>query len=182
METVKKKLEELANLRVRTQEQAEAIKKDKDLTSEARRRKLNELRLTTDEKLVKLREEYREAVSSLRERLYIDAFGYKTGWNDQRGERERYLQMLKEVDGKNPQELLGLLKNAKYAGDRLTPKAVLKEAFEHDLPKLTETCLQMREDLREPLEKVIEFERTFGEKRDAGAKFDEKVALSGVYF
>ena len=40
----------------------------------------------------------------------------------------------------------------------------------------------MREDLREPLEKVIEFERTLGEKRDASAKFVEKVALSGVYF
>jgi hypothetical protein len=32
METIKKKLEELANLRVRTQDQADFIKKDKDLT------------------------------------------------------------------------------------------------------------------------------------------------------
>jgi KaiC/GvpD/RAD55 family RecA-like ATPase len=182
METVKKKLEEFANLRVQVQKQAEAIKEDKDLTLGARSRKLKELKEETDEKLVRLREEYRETVANLRERLYIDALGYKTRWNEQPGERERYLQILNEVSGKSPQALLTLLKNATYAGDRLTPKAVLKEAFERDLPKLTETCLQMREDLREPLEKVIEFERTLGEKRDASAKFVEKVALSGVYF
>jgi fatty acid-binding protein DegV len=69
METVKKKLEEFANLRVQVQKQAEAIKEDKDLTLGARSRKLKELKEETDEKLVRLREEYRERAEEVAKSL-----------------------------------------------------------------------------------------------------------------
>jgi hypothetical protein len=183
METVKKKLEELAKLRVQAKELADFIKKDKDLTSEARRRKLQELRQTTNEKVSSIRKEYHEAVAELQENLQKDAFGYHAHWAGEKpGEWERYTNLLNEVSGKTREALEKILQNAKLSGDTLATKAVLKEGYERGWTQIVEACLNVNPSLRESYQKVDEFDKMFGDRRSVEVKFAERVVLSGVDF
>jgi len=180
VDKISQKLGEILKLKQQVRETAERIKSDGDLTPEARRRKLDELRQMANQKLDELREQYRQAVAEAREQAYQAVFGYQAGWGETPGERQRYLQLLSQAGEMNEVGLRRLLDNARLAGDNLAVKAILREAHTRNLVSVVNDCLAISPGLAAGYQRLLEFEQNYGSQRPADAKFGERILLAAI--
>jgi len=175
-------LEKVSNLRHKAEEKIRAIQADKDLTADAKARRIAEIRGKTNPEVAKHRTahsaETAERRASLQRRLFGLSFKLTATESDKELARMSYRDALSRADGiKSPDDAQKAIFRAQRMGDGMLEKAVLNVAFERAWNSVLETYAATDESFSEALQELQGLERRAANRQ---IQFSESMAFSNI--
>ena len=174
--------EKVSNLRHKAEEKIRAIQADKDLTADAKARRIAEIRGKTNPEVAKQRTahgaETEERRARLQRRLFGLSFKITATESDKELARMSYRDALSRADSiKSPDDAQKAIFRAQRMGDGMLEKAVLNVAFERAWNSVLETYAATDESFSEALQELQGLERRAANRQ---IQFSESMAFSNI--
>ncbi len=174
--------EKVSNLRHKAEEKIRAIQADKDLTADAKARRIAEIRGKTNPEVAKQRTahsaETEERRARLQRRLFGLSFKITATESDKELARMSYRDALSRADSiKSPDDAQKAIFRAQRMGDGMLEKAVLNVAFERAWNSVLETYAATDESFSEALQELQGLERRAANRQ---IQFRESMAFSPI--
>ncbi len=175
-------LEKVSNLRHKAEEKIRAIQADKDLTADAKARRIAEIRGKTNPEVAKQRTahgaEAAERRASLQRRLFGLSFKLAATESDKELARMSYRDALAKSDGiASPDDALKALERAGRTGDAMMTRAILCVAHERGWNSVLESHAHTNESFSEGLQELQGLERRAANRQ---IQFSESMAFSNI--
>ncbi len=175
-------LERAASVRSAADVQIRSVQADKDLTPEARGRRIAEIREKANNEVFKLKATHVKEKSETRDRLHRHVFGlsYKGGATEIEKllTQANYRDALFRADSlQKPADALRMFGRAQMIDDRLLMKAIAAVSYEQGWGNVLEDYARTSPDVETGLQELQQFEGQLGNRQ---AQFRELTAFSGL--
>jgi hypothetical protein len=156
------------------------IERDENLSSTGRHTEAVELHAKATAKHEELKASYEAEVEETRQGLRKAAFAPRFGaFDDQAAKvatRAAYAAAMDRAAGMSTEELRAALERALRADDELSAQAIAHVAWEKGESRVIERF--MEHDKNGDLRRLYEFEASYGDRRTAPRKFEQRIAFS----
>jgi hypothetical protein len=175
-------LERATTARSRADEEIRRIQADKDLTMEAKGRRIKEIREKANNEVSKLKATHAKEKSETRDRLHRRVFGlsFKAGATETEKllTQANYRDALFRADGlQKPEDALRMFGRAQMIDDKLLMKAIAAVSYEQDWGSVLNDYASTSPDVESGLQELQQFEGQLGNRQ---AQFRELTAFSGL--
>ena len=180
IDSLEDKLTEMIRGRATYRERLGEIERDENLSSTGRHTEAVELCEKARAKHEELRAAYDAEVEETREALRKAAFAPQFGaFHDQAAKvatRAAYAAAMDRAAGMSTEELRAALERALRADDELSAQAIAHVAWEKGESRVLEAY--MEHDKGGDLRRLYQFEASYGDRRTAQRKFEQRIAFS----
>lgn len=180
IDSLEDKLTEMIRGRATYRERLGEIERDENLSSTGRHTEAVELCEKARAKHEELRAAYDAEVEETREALRKAAFAPQFGaFHDQAAKvatRAAYAAAMDRAAGMSTEELRAALERAFRADDELSARAIAHVAWEKGESRVIEHF--MEHDKNGDLRRLYEFEASYGDRRTAQRKLEQRIAFS----
>jgi len=180
IDSLENKLTAMIQNRTTYRERLGEIERDENLSSTGRHTEAVELHAKATAKHEELKASYEAEVETLRESLRKEAFspkfGYLTDQATKVATRAAYAAAMDKAAGMKEEELRAALERALRADDELSAQAIAHVAWEKGESRVLEHF--MEHDKNGNLRRLYQFEASYGDRRPAQRKFEQRLAFS----
>jgi len=180
IDSLENKLTAMMQNRANCRERLAEIEADESLSSTGKHEEAVELHQAATTKHEQLRAAYDAEVEETREALRKEAFspkfGYLTDQATKVATRAAYAAAMDRAAGMSTEELRAALERAFRADDELSARAIAHVAWEKGESRVIEHF--MEHDKNGDLRRLYEFEASYGDRRTAQRKFEQRIAFS----
>ena len=179
-DSLEQKMAAMIQNRTTYRERLGEIERDENLSSTGRHAEAVELCEKAKAKHEALRAAYDAEVEETRQALRKEAFSPKFGYLTDRAEkvatRAAYAAAMDRAAGMSTEELRAALERAFRADDELSARAIAHVAWEKGESRVIEHF--MEHDKNGDLRRLYEFEASYGDRRTAQRKLEQRIAFS----
>jgi len=180
IDSLENKLTAMMQNRANCRERLAEIEADDNLSSTGKHEEAVELHQAATTKHEQLRAAYDAEVEETREALRKEAFspkfGYLTDQATKVATRAAYAAAMDRAAGMSTEELRAALERALRADDELSAQAIAHVAWEKGESRVLEAY--MEHDKGSDLRRLYQFEASYGDRRTAQRKFEQRIAFS----
>lgn len=180
IDSLENKLTAMMQNRANCRERLAEIEADESLSSTGKHEEAVELHQAATTKHEQLRAAYDAEVEETREALRKEAFspkfGYLTDQATKVATRAAYAAAMDRAAGMSTEELRAALERALRADDELSAQAIAHVAWEKGESRVLEAY--MEHDKGSDLRRLYQFEASYGDRRTAQRKFEQRLAFS----
>ena len=180
IDSLENKLTAMMQNRANCRERLAEIEADESLSSTGKHEEAVELHQAATTKHEQLRAAYDAEVEETREALRKEAFspkfGYLTDQATKVATRAAYAAAMDRAAGMSTEELRAALERALRADDELSAQAIAHVAWEKGESRVLEAY--MEHDKGGDLRRLYQFEASYGDRRTAQRKFEQRIAFS----
>ena len=180
IDSLENKLTAMMQNRANCRERLAEIEADESLSSTGKHEEAVELHQAATTKHEQLRAAYDAEVEETREALRKEAFspkfGYLTDQATKVATRAAYAAAMDRAAGMSTEELRAALERALRADDELSAQAIAHVAWEKGESRFLEAY--MEHDKGSDLRRLYQFEASYGDRRTAQRKFEQRLAFS----
>ena len=180
IDSLENKLTAMIQNRANCRERLAEIEADESLSSTGKHEEAVELHQAATTKHEQLRAAYDAEVEETREALRKEAFspkfGYLTDQATKVATRAAYAAAMDRAAGMSTEELRAALERALRADDELSAQAIAHVAWEKGESRVLEAY--MEHDKGSDLRRLYQFEASYGDRRTAQRKFEQRIAFS----
>ncbi|GEM_PF-1910217 len=180
IDSLENKLTAMMQNRANCRERLAEIEADESLSSTGKHEEAVELHQAATTKHEQLRAAYDAEVEETREALRKEAFspkfGYLTDQATKVATRAAYAAAMDRAAGMSTEELRAALERALRADDELSAQAIAHVAWEKGESRVLEAY--MEHDKGSDLRRLYQFEASYGDRRTAQRKFEQRIAFS----
>ena len=178
--SLEQKMAAMIQNRTTYRERLADIEADENLSSTGRHAEAVELCEKAKAKHEALRAAYdaevEETRASLRKKAFSPQFGYLTDQAAKIATRAAYAAAMDRAAGMSTEELRAALERALRADDELSAQAIAHVAWEKGESRVIEHF--MEHDKNGDLRRLYQFEASYGDRRPAQRKFEQRIAFS----
>ena len=179
-DSLEQKMAAMIQNRTTYRERLADIEADENLSSTGRHAEAVELCEKAKAKHEALRAEYdaevEETRASLRKKAFSPQFGYLTDQAEKIATRAAYAAAMDRASSMDAGELRAALERAFRADDELSARAIAHVAWEKGESRVLEAY--MEHDKGSDLRRLYQFEASYGDRRTAQRKFEQRIAFS----
>lgn len=182
MEKIREIVKKIQENRSIFNQRVKEIRADNNLSNEGKRNTINQELEHAREIHQQLIEEYNKQIKETGSSLRRYAFSPTTLFMDADTKARLLMRHQENVDrfSKLPEkDLMAALSRAKDLDDENTVRSICHAAFERGLHKVVLAVAEEFPNESDGLNKLYEFEQTYGSMKDMDRKFTEKMELSG---
>ena len=180
IDSLENKLTAMIQNRTTYRERLGEIERDENLSSTGRHTEAVELCEKAKAKHEALRAAYdaevEETRQALRKEAFSPKFGYLTDQATKVATRAAYAAAMDRAAGMSTEELRAALERALRADDELSAQAIAHVAWEKGESRVIEHF--MEHDKGSDLRRLYQFEASYGDRRTAQRKFEQRIAFS----
>ena len=180
IDSLENKLTAMIQNRATYRERLGEIERDENLSSTGRHTEAVELHAKATAKHEELKASYEAEVEETRQGLRKAAFAPRFGaFHDQAAKiatRAAYAAAMDRAAGMKEEELRAALERALRADDELSAQAIAHVAWEKGESRVLEAY--MEHDKGSDLRRLYQFEASYGDRRTAQRKFEQRLAFS----